>query len=268
MMEDQPLLNVVANWPGRVSIQLAFEARGFLVHRAWQNRMIEFCGEHQADLLNRYWDEVALETMRCAGKVRSEMRYFGIEPKYRSAFLDELFVARDFLEPPFQAPPLIRCLFEHLKKTWFDAEFRNSEAAFIGMQKKQESERLEIQTAGWTGKKRDVLPFIDKFCSAHAFKRRRNLWHKNLSCGLVFEVSTDLGGSPYCTQMPLMFRIFHTDDPKFAFELGGNEPFDQLVYGSRLYGGGGDASDFVLGVRANIELFNVIAASFGISQQA
>jgi hypothetical protein len=98
-------LDVLANWPGRVSTQLAFEARGFLVHRAWQNRTIEFCGEDQADLLNRYWDEVALETMRCAGKLRSEMRYFGIEPKYRSAFLDELFAARDFVEPPFQAPP-------------------------------------------------------------------------------------------------------------------------------------------------------------------
>jgi hypothetical protein len=134
------------------------------------------------------------------------------------------------------------------------------------MQKKQESERLEIQTAGWTGRKWDVLPFIDKFCSAHAFKRRRNLWHKNLSCGLVFEVSTDLGGSPYCTQMPLMFRIFHASDPKFAFELGGNEPFDQLVYGSRLYGEGGNASDFVLGVRAYIELFDVIATSFETSQ--
>jgi hypothetical protein len=73
----------------------------------------------------------------------------------------ELFAARDFVEPPFQAPPLVRCLFEHLKKAWFDAEFRNSEAAFIGMQKKQESERLGIQTAGWTGKKRDVLPFSD-----------------------------------------------------------------------------------------------------------
>lgn len=267
-MEDHPLLNVLANWPGRVSTQLAFEARGFLVHRAWQNRMIEFCAEHQADLLNRYWDEVALETMRCAGKVRSEMRYFGIEPTYRSAFLDELFVARDFVEPPFQAPPLIRCLFEHMKRTWFDAEFRTSEAAFINKLKNEECERLGIQAAGWTGKKRDILPFVDKFCSAHAFKRRRNLWHKNLGCGLVFEVSTDLGGSPYRTQMPLMFRIFHADDPTFAFELGGNEPFEQLVEGCRLYGGGGDARTFVLGVWANIELFDVIAESLEATRQA
>ena len=106
MMEDHPLLTALANWPGRASTQLAFEARGFAVHRAWQNRVIEFCGEDQADLLNRYWDEIALETMRCAGQVHSGMRYFGIEPKYRSTFLDELFAARDFVEPPFQAPPL------------------------------------------------------------------------------------------------------------------------------------------------------------------
>ncbi len=230
--------------------------------------MIEFCGENQKDLLNRYWDEVALETMRCAGKVRSEMRYFGIEPKYRSVFLDELFAERDFLEPPFQAPELIRCLFEHLKKTWFDAEFRNNEAAFIGMQKRQESERLEIQTAGWTGKKRGAIPFVDHFCTALGFERRRNRWQKKLDCGVSFEVSLDLGGDPNRIGAPLVFRIFHLDDPEFAFELGGNEPFDQLVYGSRLYGGGGAASEFVLGVRANIELFDVIATSFGASQQA
>jgi len=267
-MEDHPLLNVVKNWPGRVSTQLAFEARGFQVHRAWQNRTIEFCGENQADLLNRYWDEVALETMRSAGKVLSDERIFGVEPKYRSAFLDELFAARDFVDPQFPYPHLIRCLYEHFKRGRIDAEFRTSEATFINKLKREESERLGIQTTGWTGKKRDVIPLIHEFCSARAFQRLRNRWHKNLSCGLVFEVSTDLGGSPYCTQMPLMFRIFHADDPKFAFELGGNEPFDQLVYGSRLYGGDGEASKFVLGVRANIELFDVIATSFGTSQQA
>src|SRR6266542_445173 len=158
MMEDHPLLNVVANWPGRVSTQLAFEARGLLVHRAWQNRMIEFCGEHQADLLNRYWDEVALETMRCAGKVISDQRIFGIEPKYRSAFLDELSAVRDLVEPQFRYPLLISCLFEHFKKAGSDAEFRMREAAFIKKQKKYESERLGIQTTGWTGKKRDVIP--------------------------------------------------------------------------------------------------------------
>ncbi|MBR0836385.1 hypothetical protein JQ612_24620 [Bradyrhizobium manausense] len=267
-MDVHPIFDVIASWPGRIPTQRAFAARGFLIPAAWQNRMIEFCGGHQADVLNRYWDEVALETMRCAGKLRSEMRYFGIEPKYRSTFLDELFAARDFVEPPFQAPPLIRCLFEHMKKTWFDAGFGNVESAFIKTQQKQESERLGIQTAGWTGKKKGVIPFVDHFCTALGFERRRNHWRKKLDCGLIFEVSLDLGGNPNRIGSPLMFRIFHADDPKFAFEMGGNEPFDQLVYGSRLYGGAGDARDHVLGIRAYIELFDVIAASFGASQQA
>jgi len=157
-MEDHPLLTALANWPGRVSTQLAFEARGFAVHRVWQNRMIEFCGENQAGLLNRYWDEVALETMRCAGKVIPETRRFGIEPKYRSALLDELFAVRDFVEPPFQVAPLVRGLYEHLKKSLFDREFANSELAFIRVQKRREGERLGIKATGWTGKKRDVLP--------------------------------------------------------------------------------------------------------------
>jgi hypothetical protein len=159
-------------------------------------------------------------------------------------------------------------LFEHIKKTGLDAEFRMSEAAFIKKQEKQESERLGIQTTGWTGKKRGVIPFVDHFCTALGFERRRNRWQKKLDCGLIFEVSLDLGGNPNRIGDPLVFRIFHTDDPKFAFEMGGNEPFDQLVYGSRLYGGAGHASDYVLGIRANIELFDVIAASFGTSQQA
>jgi hypothetical protein len=37
MMEYHPLLDVLANWPGRVSTQLAFEARGFLVGMAKSN---------------------------------------------------------------------------------------------------------------------------------------------------------------------------------------------------------------------------------------
>ena len=74
-MDDHPILEVLASWPGRGSTQLAFEARGFLIPRAQQDRMIAFCGEHQADLLNRYWDEVALETMRSAGRVEFGFAY-------------------------------------------------------------------------------------------------------------------------------------------------------------------------------------------------
>ncbi|MGY3590751.1 hypothetical protein ACVIGB_009665 [Bradyrhizobium sp. USDA 4341] len=153
-MDDQPIFDVLANWPGRVSTQLAFEARGFLMPAAWQNRMIEFCGASQADLLNRYWDEVAMETMRAVGKVNSDNRRFFIEPRYRSAFLDELFARKDFSHPDVPNGPPVRCLLEHFRKYWHDLEFRENELIAIRNRRKCESERLEIQTTGWTGKKR------------------------------------------------------------------------------------------------------------------
>jgi hypothetical protein len=89
-MEEHPLLRAVASWPGRGPTQLAFEALGFSIHRARQNRIIQFCGDQQSDLLNRYWDEVATETMQSLGQGDPDERAFAIQPAYRSAFLDEL----------------------------------------------------------------------------------------------------------------------------------------------------------------------------------
>lgn len=90
---------------------------------------------------------------------------------------------------------------------------------------------------------------------------------KKLDCHAVFEVSLDLGGDPQRIGSPLIFRIFHEDDPEFAFEMTGNAPFERLVYGSWLYSACATPSDHVLGIRAYIELFDVIAASFGRPQQ-
>lgn len=257
-MDDRPLLEVLASWPGRVSTQLAFEARGFSIPRARQDRMIEFCEGHQANLLHRYWDEVALETMQSAGKVNSDLRMFRIEPKYRSAFLDRLFAARDFVELPYRNPPLVKCLFDYMKRNNSDAQFRDGEMAFIRELQKREGERLRIQTTGWTGEKLGAVPFVGEL-----FAHRRNRWQKKLDCHAVFEVSLDLGGDPQRIGSPLIFRIFHEDDPEFAFEMTGNAPFERLVYGSWLYSACATPSDHVLGIRAYIELFDVIAASLG-----
>ena len=114
-----------------------------------------------------------------------------------------------------------------------------------------------------SGKKRDVVPFVEQFCAALAFERRRNRWRKKAAGGLVFEVGVFLGGNPYCVGWaPLIFRIFHESDPKFAFHTEGGGVLDRLVPGADDYGRGGKASDYVLGIRALIELFNVIADSF------
>lgn len=263
---EHSLLRTVATWPGRGPTQLAFEALGFSLHRARQNRIIQFCGEERSGLLNRYWDEIAKETMHSLGQAAPDEREFVIQPEYRSAFLDELFAQRDFIEPPFRYPPLVKCLFEYHKRIYLDREFRESEVVFFSNLRDSESERLGVQTMGWSGKKRDVVPFVEQFCAALAFERRRNRWRKKAAGGLVFEVGVFLGGNPYCVGWaPLIFRIFHESDPKFAFHTEGGGVLDRLVPGADDYGRGGKASDYVLGIRALIELFNVIAGSFDLS---
>jgi hypothetical protein len=263
-MEEHPLLHRVTNWPGRGPTQLAFETLGFTIHRVWQDRIIQFCGEQQSHLLNRYWDEVALETMQSLGQGDPDQRAFVIQPKYRSILLDELFAARDFVEPAFRYPPLVKCLFDHFKKIYLDAEFREGEVAFFRDMRRAESERLDIRTMGWSGKKRDVIPFAEEFCSAMGFERHRNRWRKKVDDDLLFEVGVDLGGNPYCITPPLIFQIFHVDDPKFVFDIRvAAAVFDRFVPGFAGYARCADASDYVLGIRAHIELFNVIAGSFG-----
>ena len=261
-MEDRPLLRAVTSWPGRGPTQLAFEARGFAIHKAWQSRIMQFCGEQQSNLLNRYWDEVALETMHCLGQGVPDQRAFVIQPKYRSSFLDELFVARDFLDPKYPSPPLVKCLFDYDKKILLDREFAEREATIFANLKKAEGERLGIEMMGWSGKKRDVIPFVEKFCRGRAFERHRNRWRKKVNGGLVFEVGVDLGGNPYCITPPLMFRIFHMDEPKCVFDIRGSAVLDQFVPGFVVYRGCKTASDYVLGIRAYVELFDVIADSF------
>ena len=261
-MEEHPLLRIVASWPGRGPTQLAFEALGFSIHKAWQGRIIQFCGEQQADLLNRYWDEVALETMQSLGQGAPDRRAFVIEPKYRSAFLDDLFASRDFVEPAFPSPPLIKGMFEHFKKVWFDAEFRGREVVFFNGLRSAEAERLGIQTTGWSGERRDVIPFVERFCTGLAFERHRNRWRKKVDGDLILEVGVDLGGNRFRTKHQLMFRIFHVNDPKYAFDINGPAVLDRLVPGVDQYFPGQNASEYILGVKAYIELFNIIAASF------
>lgn len=258
-MTEHALLDELSRWAGRRPIQTAFETRGFLVHKSWQTRAIQFCGGEKSSLLNRYWDEVAMETIGCAGQGDPNARCFGIQPKYRSAFLDELAAKVDFAEPPFRSFPLIKCLFEYRKKLTYDREFLFDEAAFFGNLKYLESVRLSIQTAGWSGKKRDAIPFVDTFASALGFERHRNRYRKKVENGLVFDIGVDVGGRPDSVSLPLIFSIFHINDPKFSFNIG---VFERIIPGFDRYAHCASPSDYVLGMRAHIELFSVVANSF------
>jgi len=232
------------------------------LHRTEQDRIIEFCGKEQSSLINRYWDETALETMQSLGRSDPDQRFFMIEPECRSAFLDELFAARDFVEAPFRFPPLVKCLFHRTKRVWLDREFREAEVAFFDRAREAERDRFAVQTTGWTGRKRDVIPFADVFCKELGFKPLRKCWRKSVG-DLVFEVGVDLGGThSYYITPPMKFRIFHVDEPAFAYDLQGHMALNRLVPGFHQYAAGGEPADCVLNIGAHIELFNVIAGSF------
>lgn len=262
-MEDHPLLDIVTKWPGRGPTQRAFEALGFSLHRAGQDELIQFCGGECSDLLNRYWDDVAIETMQSLGQGDSDQRIFVIVPRDRSVFLDELFAARDFAEPPFRYPPLIRCVLEHHRKVWEDRAFRENRMVYLSGLQRAEAERLRIDPGSGLRAKKDVIPFLDQFCSGLGFEgRSRNRWRKKVGGGLVFEVGVWLGGNPFRMWSPLKFRIFHVREPKYAFETEGAAVLDRLVPGAYLYERWGSDLEYVLGIRALIELFNVVAGTF------
>ncbi|MDA9439827.1 hypothetical protein XH98_11940 [Bradyrhizobium sp. CCBAU 51745] len=263
-MEEQRILRRVETWPGRRPTQLAFEARGYSLHRAWQERVAGFCGEGQSDILNQYWDDVALETMQSLGRGDPDTRKFVIQPRYRSRLLDGLFLER-VVEEPFRAPPLVPCLFERYKKIYFDAAFREGETAFFRSLHERERERLGIKPTNWSGRKRDFVPFADEFCTALGFTRRRNQWLKTIADfdddALIFEVGVDTGGNAFCIGPPIIFKIYCENDPKFAFEITNLETLDRLVPGVIEYKRVFESDDLLLGGKALIELFDVIAES-------
>ncbi|MGY8634028.1 hypothetical protein RAD15_16255 [Bradyrhizobium sp. 14AA] len=234
-----------------------------LAPQGGQDELIQFCGAQCSDLLNRYWDEVAIETMQSLGQGNPDGRTFAIVPKYRSALLDELFAARDYVEPPFAAPPLIKCVFEHLRRVYQDQAFRESRIARLSALQMAEAERLRIDPAGGIRTKKDVIPFLEQFCGDLGYEgRSRNRWQKKVGGCLVFEVGVWLGGNAFRMRSPLKFRIVHVREPKYAFETEGAAVLGRLVPGADLYARWGSDLEYVLGIRALIELFNVIAGTF------
>jgi hypothetical protein len=260
---EHPLLQTLASWTGRRPTQKAFEAIGFSIHNAWQDEIIQSCGKQRSDLINRYWDEVAIETMQSLGQGHSDARKFVIEPKYRSAFLDELSAIMDFADSRFRSPSLVKCLFEYHRKVFEDQDFRQRRVTFFADLRKAEVERLGIDAAISLKTKQAVIPYLEQFCGALGFESRsRNRWRKKAGSRLVFEIGVWLAGNAFRMQSPLKFRIFHADEPKYAFDAEGPAVLGRLVPGADEYGRFGNDREYILGVKAQIELFNVIAGTF------
>lgn len=135
--------------------------------------------------------------------------------------------------------------------------------AFLSRLQRAEAERLHIDPAGGIQTKKDVIPFLEQFCGVLGFEgRSRNRWQKKVGGCLVFEVGVWLGGNAFRMWSPLKFRIVHAREPKYAFETEGAPVLGRLVPGADLYARWGSDLEYVLGIRALIELFNVIAGTF------
>jgi hypothetical protein len=251
------LIEALATWPGRKATETVLDERGFSVHRAWQDRIIQFCVAETAETIHRYWNEVAQEYVTSAGKCNPDTRRFLVEPSYRSSYLDELATKVDFAEPPFRYPPLIKCIFEYNKKSYSDRAFFSNDVAAVEQYKESEFIKHAISAEGWTGLKRDVPAFAKKLAAPKGFvERRRGRFVKRSPIGLVFELKVDLGGIPQCGNgLPLLFSIYHVDDSGFVFQ---GVLFDKIVPGFSRYALCQSPESHVLGIAAHIELFDAL----------
>ena len=218
--------------------------------------MIDFCGDENAVVLNRYWDEVAAEVFCSAGKVNPDSRKFIVEPGYRSAYLDELAAKMDFSEAPYRHPPLARCLFEYVKRTRCDRTFIDNEISHFEMLKKEEIGRFSISVETAISRKRDIIPYVREYSSFRGFALKPHRFVKQSDFGVVFEISVDLGGNPTLgANLPIKFLIYEVTDPDFVYEA---TLFDMIVPGFSKYEYCPTPASCVLGICAHVEMFDVL----------
>jgi hypothetical protein len=260
---ENALLATLSNWKGRPSFQADLEARGFFLARRWQEQMIDFCGSIGSSDLNRYWDETAKETLSSAGKGNPDKRKFMVQPGYHSIYLDELAAKMDFAETPFRNPPLHRCMYEYVKKSYYDQDFAINETTFFESLKEPEIKAHAISSAGWQGRKKDVIPFARQFGAMRHFTGKGTTFVKNAPGGLRFQFKVDLGGVPDCTAtVPLLFDIYHESDPVFRY---GPISFDRIIPGFAKYAYCGSPDSYILGILAHIEFFDLLSNSFRVA---
>jgi hypothetical protein len=120
--------------------------------------------------------------------------------------------------------------------------------------------KFPLSAEGWTGKKRDLVPFAKLFSASKGFVARGNRFRKKNSNGLVFEFYVDARGNPYCSaKLPLTFLIYHVGDPDLVFDISW---FNNIIPGFKWYSVFFAPLSGVLGLLAHVEMFDAIYFSF------
>lgn len=258
---QHPLLDLLSKWRGRRETEALFEAKGFALHRLWRQYLLDFCGPENEAVVNRYWDEYAAEVVSSAAKFNPSNRAFPPRHTYRSTFLDELAAAATFTEGPYRNRAFPRCVFEYIQRMHTDRGFSEAERDRFEALKEAEIEKFRISADGITGKKRDIIPYVDEFSAALGFSPRgRARFAKSVDPVLQLEISVDTGGFPDLgASLPLHFWISCTHDKQFVYQI---KTFDFVIRGFSKYEISRTGKARVLGIRASVEAFDAFVRSF------
>lgn len=256
------LAHTLSRWTGHQELQSRLLAKGLSVPNAWQCRIIEACGSDQANIIHRYWQEIALEYVRSAGTTNSRERKFKVTSAYRSEYLDELASHVDYEAAPFRAPELIYGLHLFQKRLYVDKLFAFELRDYIEKLKTHESECLGLSIEGWSGKKSDAKIIFDQSISALGFRKHKGRHIKESGNGLIFEAWLDASGRPDCAGgLPLYFFVFHAADPTEKLEVSS---FDKIQTGFTNYARFFSPSAAVLGIYAHVQMFDIFSDSLSV----
>lgn len=255
-----PLIAVLAAWPGREATKSELEAKGYWLPQRYKEVVLANCSGFNECELERYWSEVALESFGAAGRVDSDRRVFRGETAYRSQYLDDLALSevnRGMAEKGFSLEPAIQAFRTKMRTTNEDGKLFGSEVSSrLEGHKQTEIDYFQIHADAWTGKKIDISHALKNAAMQKDFVYKQKKWRKTFRDSIECAVYVDAGISRTWTfQLPLIFEIYHQVDPTFTFTTYNAEKIIQGFEYYRLYK---TPEAAVLGVNAYVELFDTI----------
>lgn len=241
-------------WPGRRALQKAFESRGFMMHREYQDELFQFCGENQKETVERYWEEYARE-FHCS-QVFVEERKFVIQ-NYRSAFLDELASKIDLSKSPLKYGPLLPCLHEYHRAIYeHRIDYRPKSKLFEQIKIKEINE-FGISIEGWSNKRSNVKKIVASMLKARGYRAKGNRFSKETRMGVVLECWFDAGGNPQIFRLPVDFFVCDEESPEVLKVVN----FEILIPGFHIYRLWESPSSAMLGLNAYLEMLDVLFVS-------